>query len=113
MKELNFYINATAVSIALILILVNLICNTNDQANIVILLALGTLQVCTSFVLTIISVVKNKYLFALFIIYWIIVILFFKFIIRDYFYFCILIALYNLYVHYCSFSESKYNIIKS
>jgi hypothetical protein len=112
MREFNFYTNLVLTSIALLLILLNFTFETNDQANIIILLALGIFQVCTSLVFTIISVVENKYLLTLFIIYWVLVIVFFKFIIQDYFYFCLVIALYNLYVHYCSFSKSKYNITK-
>lgn len=110
MREFNFIMNVVLTSIALLLILVNSAFETNNQANIGILVALGIFQICTSIVLTLYSILKNKYLFALFIIYWILVFVFFKFIIRDYFYFCIVIALYNLYVHYCSFSKSKYNL---
>jgi len=110
MKEFNFYTNVILTSIALILILVNFAFNNNDQANIGILVALGIFQICTSIILTIYSVIKNPKLTALYLIYWIIVILFFKFAMRNYFYVCILIAFYNLYVNYCSFSKSKYNI---
>ena len=112
MKEFNFFTNAISTSLALVLISINSAFEYNDQANIAILVALGIFQVCTSFVLTIISIFENRYLLLLFIIYWVLVIVFFKFIIRDYFYACTLIAIYNLYVHYCSFSKSKFNIIR-
>lgn len=112
MREQNFNTNAIFTSIAFTIILINFVINTNDQANIIILVTLGIFQVFTSFVLTIYSILKNKYLFTLFIIYWLLVILFFRFMLYNYFYSCTLIAIYNLYVHYCSFSNSKYNIIK-
>lgn len=112
MRELNFNVNLIATSIALILIIVNFAVNTKDQANIIILLALGIFQIITSIILTLYSVIKNPRLTLLYLIYWLIVIVFFKFMMRDYFYFCILIAFYNLYVSNCSFSNSKYNIIK-
>ena len=111
MKKFNFNMNAVLTSIALLLIIVNFAFETNDQANIVILVALGIFQIITSILLTLYSVIKKPKLTALYLIYWILVIVFFKFIIRDYFYFCIVIAFYNVYISYCSFSNSKYNIL--
>ncbi len=110
MKKFSFTINIILTSIALVFTAFKFIFNYNDSADISFLLFLGIYQVFISILLTIYAVIYNKILASFYLVYWFLVILFFKFIFRDFFYFCILIALYNLYVHYCSFSNSKYNI---
>ncbi len=112
MKELSFKINIFLTAAAVLLTLINFIV-IHDDLDILALVWLGFFQIITSILLTLYSVFKNPKLTGLYLIYWIIVILFFKFVFHPFFYGCIIIAFYNLYVHYCSFSDSKYNIIKS
>lgn len=112
MKKISFYINITLIAIAFIVIILSKILNSNNNIDIPYLIFLGLYQIILSIGFTIYSIVINKKLLALHIIYWLLVFLFFKYIFNICFYFCFLIALYNLYINYCSFSISKFNITK-
>lgn len=111
MRMLSFYVNLTLTIVAFIFnILINIF-NSDQDSSVSSLVILGLYQVSTSFILTIYAIAINKYLFALYVIYWLFVTLFFKFFIHEFFLMCIVIAVYNLYVNYCSFSDSKFNIL--
>lgn len=112
MRELSFKINIFLTAVVTLFTLINFII-IHDDVDILALLWLGIFQIITSIILTLYAVINNYKLTGLFLIYWIIIILFFKFVFQTFFYGCILISFYHLYMHYCSFSDSKYNIIKS
>lgn len=111
MRQLFFYLNAIVTGVALLFTIFGYLMNV--EAGFQSLILLGAYQVVASFVNTIYASIVDKKLFALYIIYWFLVLLFFKFMIHSFFLFCIFIALYNLYVTFCSFSNSKFNILKS
>ncbi len=111
MKQFAFYLNLILTIVALIGVFIDNVINY-DIDSVGFLVLLGFFQVFTSFILTFYALANNRLLLILLIIYWFIVVLFFKFFIKDIFYMCLLIALYNLYINYCSFSNSKFNIIK-
>lgn len=113
MKYLSFQLNIILTSVALISTIVANIIDFKLNSSIGLLIILGFYQVIISFVLTIYAIAYNRLLLIFYIFYWFIVTLFFKFFIGDFFYMCLLIALYNLYLNYCIFSNSKFNIIKS
>lgn len=108
---LSFYVNLTLTIVAFIFTILINIFNSDQDSSVGSLVILGLYQVVTSFVLTMYAIAINKYLLALYIIYWVLVTLFFKFFIHEFFLMCLVIAVYNLYVNYCSFSDSKFNII--
>lgn len=112
MRQFIFYLNLLLTIAAFIITLSKNIFNYDQDSDIGFLLILGFFQVSVSFMFTIYAIAKNKYLLVLYILYWFFVALFFKFFINDFIYMCLLIALYNLYINYCSFSNSKFNIIK-
>lgn len=113
MRKLSFIINLLFTVGVTLFVLINYIIANNKEANIIALSYLGFFQVITSLILTLYSVVKNPKQTAFYLIYWLIVLFFFKYLFQPFFYGCIIIAFYNLYIHYCSYSNSKYNIIKS
>lgn len=112
MREISFKINVFFTLAATLFIAINFVI-IHEDIDIPVLAYLGFFQIMTSITLTLYSVIKDPKLTALYLIYWIIVVLFFKYIFHSFFYGCIIIAFYNLYIHYCSFSDSKYNITKS
>lgn len=113
MKQFAFYLNLILTIVALIGLFIENVVDYNLDSSIGFLVLLGLFQVFISFLLTFYAIAYNRLLLIFYILYWFIVVLFFKFFIKDFFYMCLLIALYNLYINYCSFSNSKYNIIKS
>jgi len=113
MKQFVFYLNLMLTIVALILAFIENVIGYNLDSSVGFLLILGFFQVFISFILTFYAIAYNRLLLIFYILYWFIVVLFFKFFIKDFFYMCLLIAFYNLYINYCSFSNSKYNIIKS
>lgn len=112
MKQFAFYLNLILTIVALLGVFIDNVINC-DIDSVGFLVLLGLFQVFISFILTFYAIAYNRLLLIFYILYWFIVVLFFKFFIKDFFYMCLLIALYNLYINYCSFSNSKYNIIKS
>jgi hypothetical protein len=110
--KLTFNINTLFTSIAILIVFTDYLIDLKNNINIIILFCLGVFQVIVSIIMTIYSILKNQKSILLYIIYWLIVIFYLKIFIEDFFYFSIVIAIYNLYVHYCSFSKSKYNITK-
>jgi len=113
MKYFSFQLNLILTSVAIISTIIASIIGFRLNSSIGLLVILGLYQIFISFILTIYAVIYNKLLLILYILYWFIVTLFFKFFIGDFFHLCILIAIYNLYINYCSFSNSKFNITKS
>ena len=113
MKQLSYYLNLILTIVAFISALIANIISFKLNSSIGLLVILGFYQVFISFIFTIYAVIYDKLLLILYILYWFIVTLFFKFFIDDFFYMCLLIAIYNLYINYCSFSKSKFNITKS
>ncbi len=111
MRQFVFYLNLIITVAGLIFVFIENVIDYNLDVSIGTLVILGFFQVFTSFLYTIYAIAYNKLLLILYILYWFIVTLFFKFFINDFFYMCLLIALYNLYVNYCSFSNSKFNIL--
>lgn len=112
MRKDSFKINFLLTAVGILLSIIGFIFKSFGEYAVLFLVVVGFHQLTMSGLLIIYSIIKNKKLLVLYIIYWILVILFFKSLLHDYFYFCLVIALYNLYIHYCSFSNSKYNIIK-
>lgn len=112
MKQFAFYINLILTIVAFIFVFIENIIGYNLDCSVGFIMILGFFQVFTSFILTFYAIANDRLLLILYILYWFIVILFFKFFIDKFFYMCLVIALYNLYINYCSFSNSKFNIIK-
>lgn len=110
MRQFVFYLNLILTIVALIGVFIENVINY-DIDSVGFLVLLGLFQVFTSFILTFYAIAYDRLLLILLIIYWFIATLFFKFFIKDFIYICLLIALYNLYINYCSFSNSKFNII--
>lgn len=111
MREISFKINVFLTLAATLFTVINFVI-IQDDIDFTVLAYLGFFQIMTSITLTLYSVIKNPKLTALYLIYWLIVIFFFKYFFHSFFYGCIIIAFYNLYIHYCSFSNSEFNIIK-
>lgn len=111
MKQFVFYLNLILTVVTLLGLFIKNVINYNID-SVGFLVILGFFQFFISFILTFYAIAYDRLLLILYIIYWFVVTLFFKFFIGDFFYMCILIALYNLYINYCNFSSSKYNIIK-
>ena len=111
MTQLTFYLNLTLTTLALLLVIIENVFKYNSDCSIALLMFLGFFQVMTSIVFTFYAVAYNKYLLILYIIYWIFLALFFRFYIDNFFYTCIVLAIHNLYANYCSFSNSKFNIL--
>jgi hypothetical protein len=112
MRQFVFYLNLLLTIVALLCVFIENVMSYNIDSAVGFLLILGFFQVFTSFTLTIYALVNDRPLFLLYVLYWLFVTLFLKFFISDFFYMCLLIAFYNLYLNYCSFSNSKFNIIK-
>ena len=112
MRKTVFYLNLTLIMIALIFVTSENVFGYDLDCSVGFLVFLGGFQVLLSIIYTIYAAVTNKYLLALFLLYWLFVVLFFKILISKFFFTCIIIAIYNLYVNYCSYSESKFNILK-
>lgn len=112
MRQLSYYLNLILTIVAFIIVFIENIIGYNLDSGVGFLVLLGFFQVFISFILTFYAIAYNRLLLVFYILYWFIVTLFFKFFIGDFFYMCLLIALYNLYINYCSFSNSKYNITK-
>ncbi len=110
MRQSVFYLNLILTIVAVIGVLIENVIYY-DIDSVAFLIILGLFQVFTSFILTFYAISNNKYLLSLYILYWFFVMLFFRFFIQNFFYTCLFIALYNLYVNYCSFSNSKFNIL--
>lgn len=113
MRQLSYYLNLILTIVAFIIVFIENIIGYNLDSSVGFLLILGFFQVFISFILTFYAIAYNRLLLIFYILYWFIVTLFFKFFIGDFFYMCLLIAIYNLYINYCSFSNSKFNIIKA
>ena len=113
MKQFTYYLNLILTIAAFIIVFIENVIDYDLDSGVGFLLILGFFQVFISFILTFYAIAYNRLLLIFYIFYWFIVTLFFKFFIGDFFYMCLLIALYNLYLNYCSFSNSKFNIIKS
>ena len=111
MRQFVFYLNLILTIVAFAGVFLENIMSLNLDSSIGFLVILGFFQVFIAFSFTFYAMAYNKYLFSLYILYWFFVILFFKFIEGDFFYMCLPIALYNLYINYCSFSNSKFNIL--
>lgn len=111
MKQFVFYLNLILTIVALIGVFIDNVINY-DIDSVGFLVLLGLFQVFTSFILTFHAIAYNRLLLILYMLYWFIVVLFFKFFIKDFINMSVLIGLYNLYINYCSFSNSKFNIIK-
>lgn len=112
MKYFSFQLNLILTSVALISAIIANSIGFKLNSSIGLLVILGLYQVIISFILTFYAIIYNRLLLILYILYWFIVTLFFKFFLGQFFYMCLIIALYNLYINYCSFSNSKYNITK-
>ena len=112
MKYFSFQLNLILTSVALISAIIANIIGFKLNSSIGLLVILGFYQVSISFILTFYAIIYNRLFLILYILYWFIVTLFFKFFLGQFFYMCLIIALYNLYINYCSFSNSKYNITK-
>ncbi len=110
MKQFVFYINLILTIVALIGVFIANVINY-DIDSIGFLVLLGLFQVFISFILTFYAIAYNRLLLIFYMLYWFIVVLFFKFFIKDYINMSVLIAIYNLYINYCSFSNSKFNIL--
>ncbi|POS02441.1 hypothetical protein Q361_104163 [Flavobacterium croceum DSM 17960] len=112
MRQLIFYLNSVLTTLGFIFVFLENIIGLDLDSSIGFLMILGAFQVLISFILTFYAIIYNRLLLMPYILYWLIVFLFFKYLINDLFYICLLIAIYNLYINYCSFSKSKFNIIK-
>jgi len=112
MKQFVFYLNLILIIVALISVFIENVIGYNLDCSVGFLVLLGLFQVFTSFILTFYAIAYDRLLLILLILYWVFVTLFFKFFINEFFYMCLIIALYNLYINYCSFSESKFNLLK-
>lgn len=112
MRQLTYFFNVILTLAAIVLTLGKFLIKDFEDITIGYLVILGIYQLAISLGITIYSVITNYKVVALYLIYWLHVIAFFKFIMQDFFYACVLLAIYNLYIHYCSFSNSKYNILK-
>lgn len=110
MRQFVFYLNLILTIVALIGVFIENVINY-DIDSVGFLVLLGLFQVFISFIFTFYAIAYDRLLLLLLIIYWFIVTLFFKFFIKDFIYISLLIALYNLYINYCSFSNSKFNIL--
>lgn len=112
MRQFVFYLNLILTIVSLLGVFIDNVINY-DIDSVGFLVLLGLFQVFISFIFTFYAIAHNRLLLIFYILYWFIVVLFFKFYINKIFYMCLLIAVYNLYLNYCSFSNSKYNIIKT
>lgn len=113
MKQFTYYLNLILTIVAFIIVFIENIIDYDLDSGVGFLVLLGFFQVFISFILTFYAIAYDRLLLIFYILYWFFVTLFFKFFIGDFFYMCLLIALYNLYINYCSFSNSKFNIIKA
>lgn len=111
MRQFVFYLNLILTIIALIPVFIENIIGYNLDSSDGFLMLLGFFQVFIAFTLTFYAIANDRLLLILLILYWLFVTLFFKFFINEFFYVCLIIALYNLYINYCSFSNSKFNIL--
>jgi len=111
MKKILFIGNTTLTTIAIFVTILKFTVDFYGQGEIVCLLILGIFQILSAVFLTVYSSIKNHKLIVLYLIYWLFVIVFFTLLFQNYFYSCIVLALYNLYLNYCSFN-TKYNICK-
>ncbi|GAB3717293.1 hypothetical protein GCM10028861_14910 [Flavobacterium koreense] len=111
MRQFVFYLNLILTIVALIPVFIENVVGYNLDSSDGFLMLLGFFQVFIAFTLTFYAIANDRLLLLLLIIYWFIVTLFFKFFIKDFIYISLLIALYNLYINYCSFSNSKFNIL--
>lgn len=112
MKQFVFYLNSILVVVAFVGVFAENIMGLNLDCSIGFLVFLGLFQVFTSLLYTFYAIAYNRILLAFFLVYWLLVFLFFRFLFGDFFYLCLLIALYNLYLNYCGFSNSKFNIVR-
>ena len=112
MKQFTYYLNLILTIVAFIIVFIETIIDYDLDSGVGFLVILGFFQVFISFILTFYAIIYNRLLLILYILYWFIVTLFFNFFLGQFFYMCLIIALYNLYINYCSFSNSKYNITK-
>lgn len=112
MRQFVFYLNLILTIVALLGIFIENVLNSDYVDSIGFLVLLGFFQVFIAFALTFYAMAYNRLLLIFYIIYWFMVVLFFKFLIKDFMLLSVLIALYNLYLNYCSFSDSKINILK-
>jgi hypothetical protein len=113
MRKLTFGINVILLSIFLIETLYSNLKFENTDENLLLLLFIGFYQISLSLGITFYSINKNKKLLIFYLIYWLLIYLYLLFMGELYFYSCLFIAVYNLYLNYCSFSNSKFNITKS
>jgi hypothetical protein len=111
MKKILFIANTTLTTIALFVTIIKFIEDFYGETEIICLLILGLFQIVSALYLTIYSGFKNNKLLVLYLIYWLLTIAFFTLLFQKYFYSCFVLALYNLYLNYCSFN-TKYNICK-
>ncbi|MCU0351939.1 MAG: hypothetical protein MUF43_14115, partial [Flavobacterium sp.] len=98
--------------ITLIITFWNFYLGDYTEPNSLFLVFIALYQVSISIGLTIYAIANHLKLLMLFAIYWLLVVLYFEHLFDTSFYACLIVALYNLYIHYCSFSESKFNIVK-
>ena len=112
MRKITFVINAILLSIFLIETLYNNLNFENTDENLLLLLFIGFYQISLSLGITFHTINRNQKLLILYLIYWLLVYLYFLFIGKLYFNSCLIIAIFNMYLNYCSFSNSKYNITK-
>jgi hypothetical protein len=111
MRKILFIGNTTLTTIAVLVTILKFLQDFYGEGEIICLLILGIFQIVSSVVLTIYSAFKNHKLLVHYLIYWLLVVAFLTLLFHHYFYSCIVLALYNLYLNYCSFN-SKYNISK-
>ena len=112
MRAFTFFLNAILTSITLVICLVNFILGDDTGPNTIFFVFLAFFQVSLSIGFTIYYLINDRKLFAMYLSYWFLVALYFEFLYQSYFYSCIFIALFHLYTNYCTFSNSKFNILK-
>jgi len=112
MRKLTFGINVILLSIFLIETLYSNLEFENTGENLILLLLIAFYQITVSLGITFYSINRNKRLLVGYLIYWLLVYLYFLFIGKLYFNSCLIIAIFNLYLNYCCFSNSKFNLTK-
>jgi hypothetical protein len=98
MKQFIFYVNLILTIIAAIITALSYLATNNKEGGIIPLLILGFYQVITAFGLTGYLAFNHLKLFLGFVVYWLLVFLFFRFVIQYAVNLSFLIALYHLYL---------------
>ena len=112
MRKFSFILNTVLTTLAIAFFIYKENTFNYDEYDLFFLMILGAYQVLISMAFSIISIAENKKLVVLYLVYWVLVVAFCKLLLNVEYSYCILLALYSLYLNYCGFSKSKFNLVK-